>query len=221
MAFFCIVKFTFFFAAFALKIERLRRRRLFWRRRRNFLDLSVGEPGKPLFRPQKTPCAAFCSPQGKPLVQHFDPLFSLYYVKKGFIRPQISALECWRLRAEQDVRGAAARAWARGEGPGGEPELRRAARAAEPRGGRDGGAVRNEVSRCAQAASVPLCSLFPFDLCTGSRRVSDRLQTIGRRRIGKIDRLPCASRKIDSQKLDFARARGHGHGWREQSLRRR
>ena len=25
-------------------------------------------------------------------MQHFDPLFSLYYVKKGFIRPQISAL---------------------------------------------------------------------------------------------------------------------------------
>ena len=92
LRFFCIVKFTLFFAAFALKIERLRRRRLFWRRRRNFLDLSVGEPGKPLFRPQKTPCAAFCSPRGKPLVQHFDPLFSLKKVKKGFIQPQISAL---------------------------------------------------------------------------------------------------------------------------------
>ena len=48
-AFFCIVKFTFFFAAFALKIERLRRRRLFWRRRRNFLDLSAGEPENPVF----------------------------------------------------------------------------------------------------------------------------------------------------------------------------
>ena len=25
-------------------------------------------------------------------MQHFDPLFSLYYVKKGFIRPQMLAL---------------------------------------------------------------------------------------------------------------------------------
>ena len=71
LRFFCIVKFTLFFAAFALKIERLRRRRLFWRRRRNFLDLSVwgarktpfSAPKNPLcsilLPPGKTPCAAF------------------------------------------------------------------------------------------------------------------------------------------------------------------
>ena len=71
LRFFCIVKFTLFFAAFALKIERLRRRRLFWRRRRNFLDLSVwgarktpfSAPKNPLCSilvpPGKTPCAAF------------------------------------------------------------------------------------------------------------------------------------------------------------------
>ena len=42
-------KIYLFLRGVALKIERLRRRRLFWRRRRNFLDLSVGEPENPVF----------------------------------------------------------------------------------------------------------------------------------------------------------------------------
>ena len=93
LRFFCIVKFTLFYSRrLPSKSKGCAAGDFLGRRRRNFLDLSVGEPGKPLFRPQKTPCAAFCSPQGKPLVQHFDPLFSLKKVKKGFFRPQMPAL---------------------------------------------------------------------------------------------------------------------------------